>query len=67
MLTFHSHFLHEYRKLVNEEIQRQLEILAQGHAVVDYSTYKHHVGILKGLYKAIELCEEAESSAEKDK
>lgn len=67
MLTYHSLFLHEYKKLVSEEIARVMEILAQGHSVVDYSTYKHHVGVLKGLYKAMELCEEAESSANQDK
>lgn len=67
MLTYHSLFLHEYRKLINEEIIRQTEILATGNAILDYAAYKHHVGILRGLYKALELCEEAESSADQDK
>lgn len=67
MLTYHSLFLHEYNKLVRAEILRITDILAAGNAVLDYAEYKHHVGILKGLYKALELCEEADSTANQDK
>jgi len=67
MQTYHALFLHEYGKLIREEIERQLEILSQEHYIVDYSVYRHHVGILKGLRKALELCDEAETSANQDK
>jgi hypothetical protein len=67
MLTYHSLFLHEYKKLIKEEIDRTTDILASGNAILDYAAYKHHVGILRGLYKALELCEEAESSANQDR
>lgn len=67
MQTFHAVFLREFRKLLDEEVNRNLELLAQGHSIVDYSAYRHHVGIIRGLTKALELCEEAESSANQDK
>jgi hypothetical protein len=67
MLTYQSLFLHEYKKFMAEEIARQTDILTSGNAILDYAAYKHHVGIIKGLYKALELCEEAESSANQDR
>jgi hypothetical protein len=67
MLTYHSLFLHEYKKLIQEEIVRQTEILATGNSILDYAAYKHQVGIIRGLYKAMELCEEADSTANQDK
>lgn len=67
MLTYHALFLHEYKKLVEAEITRQLEIMASGNSIHDHAEYKHCVGILKGLYKALELCEEADVTANQDK
>lgn len=67
MFNYHALYLHEYKKLIQEEIERLKMILATGHSIIDYSTYKHHVGVIHGLQKALDLSEEAESIAERDK
>lgn len=63
MLTFHASYLHHYKQLIDEELQRLMEILTSNHAITDFSAYKYQVGILDGLKKALELSEEADAIA----
>lgn len=45
------------------EIERRKENIVMGHRAsdFDFSTFKHHVGIIEGLRMALELSEEAET------
>lgn len=63
MLTYNAFFQHELLKLIEIEIERLKESLAQGHVALDYPSYRHNVGIIDGLRRAKALCEEAESIA----
>lgn len=63
MLTFHAQYLYEYKKLLDEEIQRLMEILLNNHAISDFPTYKHQIGVIEGLKKALELSDEADAIA----
>jgi hypothetical protein len=63
MLTFHAVYLNEYKKLLSEEIQRLMEIVLTNHAIVDFPAYKHQIGVIEGLKKALELSEEADAIA----
>lgn len=59
MLTYNSKFEKELKQLIEQTIEDRKELLANGLSVVDFETYKHQVGIIKGLRMAIELCDEA--------
>ena len=59
MLTYNSKFEKELKKLIEQTIEERKELLSNGLSVVDFETYKHQVGIIKGLRIAIELCDEA--------
>ncbi len=59
MLTYNSKFEKELKQLIQQTIEERKELLANGLSVVDFETYKHQVGIIKGLRMAIELCDEA--------
>lgn len=59
MLTYNSKFEKELKQLIEQTIEERKELLANGLSVVDFETYKHHVGIIKGLRMAVELCDEA--------
>lgn len=61
MLTRNVLFRSELEKLIQEEIQRLMENIVVGHATIDFSGYKHQVGVIEGLRVAIELCEQAQS------
>lgn len=63
MLTFHAQYLYEYKKLLDEEIQRLMEVLLNNHAIPDFPTYKHQIGVIEGLKKALELSDEADAIA----
>lgn len=63
MLTFHAKYLHHYKELIEEELQRIMEIVTSNHSITDFSAYKYQVGILDGLKKALELAEEADAIA----
>lgn len=60
-LTYQAFFQHELEKLIQNEIQRLKDNLVAAHATFDFATYKHQVGIITGLQRALELAEEAES------
>ena len=59
MLTYNSKFEKELKQLIQQTIEERKELLANGLSVVDFETYKHQVGLIKGLRMAIELCDEA--------
>jgi hypothetical protein len=61
MLTYTAHFQSELEKLIRAEIERMKDTLVQGHASLDYASYKHNVGIIFGLQRALELVDETES------
>lgn len=61
MLTRNVLFRAELEKLIEAEIQRLMEIVVVGHATIDFSAYKHQVGVIEGLRVAMELCEQAQT------
>ena len=63
MLTYHAKFLYEYRKMMQQEIERIKEYLtvAYMNEGFDFSAYRHQVGKVEGLRKALELCDDVES------
>lgn len=59
MQTFNDLFEAKLKALCAEEIEREVDILALGMAVTDIADYKYRTGIIAGLRKAVELCDEA--------
>jgi hypothetical protein len=60
MQTYSSLFEKELAKLIVAEIERMQDVLSNG-AATDYADYRHHVGIIQGLRRALEYCEDAQS------
>jgi hypothetical protein len=63
MLTFHALYVDQYKKLIEEEILRLLEVVLSNNAIQDFSSYKYRLGVIDGLKKALELAEEADAIA----
>lgn len=63
MLTFHALFLDQYSKLMNEEVERLMESLTTNNALPDFPAYKHRIGMIEGLKRALELAQEADAIA----
>lgn len=63
MLTFHALYTDTYKRLINEEIQRLMEIVLTNGSIQDFSAYKHKIGVIEGLRRAIDLSEEADAIA----
>lgn len=61
MLTYTAHFQSELEKLIQAEIERMKDKLVMGHASLDHAGYKHNVGIILGLQRALDLVAEVES------
>lgn len=63
MLTYHAKFLYEYRKMMQQEIERIKEYLTVSYMNegFDFPDYRHQVGKVEGLRKALELCDDVES------
>jgi hypothetical protein len=63
MLSYNAALLIEMKKQIMQEIEFLKENLVLAHHIegFDYSGYKHHVGRIEGLRRAIELLDEAES------
>jgi DNA gyrase/topoisomerase IV subunit A len=59
VLTYNSKFEKELKQLIQQAIEERKELLSTGLSTVDFETYRYHVGIIKGLRMAIELCDEA--------
>lgn len=64
-LTYQAHYAHLLAKAINEEIRTRTDNLVSGHSAFDFATYKHHVGVVEGLKRALELMEETETAIEK--
>lgn len=62
-LTYQAFFQHELEKVIKTEIQRLKDSLVLAHSTFDFAAYKHQVGIIVGLQRALELVEEAEAIA----
>jgi hypothetical protein len=63
MQTFNTLLQRELNKLLLSEIERLKENLSNGLSTPDFAAYRHQVGFIEGLRKALELSEEAESIA----
>lgn len=66
MLTYQAHFISELKKLLNEEIQRigDTILMPNSAAIPDFSQYRYYIGMVQGLRRAVELCDEAEAIAD---
>ena len=65
MLTYSAHLQSVIEKLIREEIDTKTKMLVSAHQSLDFAAYKHHVGVVQGLERALELVEEAESVVSK--
>ena len=65
MLTYATHLQSIIEKLIREEIDMKTKMLVSAHQSLDFAAYKHHVGVVQGLERALELVEEAESVVSK--
>ena len=61
MLTYTAHFQSELENSIRSEIDRMKDTLVTGHAALDLAGYKHNVGIIIGLQRALDLVEETEA------
>lgn len=61
MFTRNDLFRSELEKLIEDETQRLMENVVVGHVTIDFSAYKHQVGVIEGLRIAKELCEQAQA------
>jgi flagellar motor component MotA len=60
--TYQAYYRHELNKLLNEEIQRMTDkVTGSYQAINDFADYRYHIGVINGLRKALELCDEAEA------
>lgn len=57
MQTLSNLFETELRKFIDDELMRLGDIMQAGN-VEDFPDYKEKVGIIKGLKKALELCDD---------
>lgn len=63
MLTFHALYTEQYKKLIEEELMRMMETLTTNGAITDFPAYKHRLGVIEGLKRALELSLEADAIA----
>ena len=62
MLTYQAHLQSVIEKLIQDEIDMRTKNLVSAHQSLDFAGYKHQVGIILGLERAIELIGEAETT-----
>ena len=67
MLTHNSQCETELKQLIAQISEERKDTLSNGLAVVDYPTYKHHVGMIQGLRLALDMCDEAALAIERRK
>jgi hypothetical protein len=65
MYNLNLAFEAELRRLVEEEIERLKDNLANGLSTPDFESYKNQVGKIAGLMMALDLCEEARTIVSK--
>lgn len=61
MYNLNLAFEGELRKLIEEEVARLKDNLANGLSTPDFESYKTQVGKIAGLNLALELCEEVKT------
>ena len=60
--TYQTYYQYELGKLLREEIDRiTTQITSEYELVSDYASYRYHIGLIKGLRRALELCDDAEA------
>ena len=60
--TYQTFYQYELSKLLKEEIDRLTVLITSEYDLVgDYSSYRYHIGQIKGLRRALQLCDEAEA------
>ena len=63
MLTNQAYYKHELQRSIIEEIERLRAIVTDSPSPIDdFSQYRHHIGLIEGLRRALELCEDVEST-----
>ena len=55
MLTYSAHLQSVIEKLIKDEIDMRTKNLVSAHQSLDYAAYKHQVGIIVGLERALQL------------
>ena len=61
-LTGQAFYKYELQKYIMAEIERLRSIVTDNlNPIDDYSQYRHHIGIIEGLRRALGLIEEVES------
>ena len=63
MLTYQAFYQSELNRLIKLEIDRLKDNLVTSHSTMDFAGFKHHIGVIEGLRRALELADEAESIA----
>jgi hypothetical protein len=61
MLTYSAHLQSVIVKLLQDEIDMKTKMLVTAHQSLDFADYKHQVGVILGLERALALVEEAET------
>ena len=62
ILTSQAYYKHELQKTILEEIERLRAIVTDSPSPIDdFSQYRHHIGLIEGLRRASELCEDVEA------
>jgi hypothetical protein len=60
--TYQTYYKHELNKLLEAEIERMTDkVVGSYQSITDFSDYRYHIGVIYGLRKAIELCDDAEA------
>ena len=60
--TYSTYYQYELTKLIKADIERlTTEMTTDYGPVTDYAAYRYHIGTIKGLRRALELCDEAEA------
>jgi len=60
--TYQTFYQYELNKLLQDEIDRLTAVItAEYDLVSDFASYRYHIGQIKGLRRALELCDEAEA------
>lgn len=62
ILTSQAYYKHELQKTIIEEIERLRAIVTDSPSPIDdFPQYRHHIGLIEGLRRALELCEDVEA------
>jgi hypothetical protein len=65
MQTFSTAYEKKLKELLTTRIQERTEELATGRGVMDYGDFRWRVGHIRGLFDALEICDEARDEISK--